>query len=179
MARDILGSHNVDFETKAEGESGRKANAVSVRATKQAEPNEPPSEAGTLRTVYEITVPKQFNLMLESSDGDILIDGVTGDSGIKSSAGRRAGPEAERGVMAEARDGSIQMTRCKGTIFAVAPGGNVRLVDCDGTVTAMSAEGTVVLKDCDGALVAMAKEGRVTADNWSGSLVVRSVDNEK
>jgi len=120
----------------------------------------------------ELTVPREANLDLHTSDGHVRANGVSGDIHI------------------ETADGSIDAAELKGSIRLHTSDGHIEGSGLDGSLDASSNDGhlrvrgrfdTLRLETHDGSVTADVLPGSKLSDNWSihtgdGSVTVRLAD---
>ncbi len=104
---------------------------------------------------FEITVPSEFNLNLNTSGGDVKVsNNITGDVKIKTSGGE------------------IELEDVKGELVAATAGGNIQCGNITGDTKLSSSGGDVIIGSVQGECVISTGGGNVEVKNVSKSLSV-------
>jgi hypothetical protein len=128
---------------------------------------------------YEIQVPAQTRLSIDTSGGGITISGIRGDSKLDTSGGGISVRDHVGDVDADTSGGGIRLRDVHGQVRANTSGGGVEAVVIDGSIHAQSSGGSIELErvtgDIDaetsgGGIRIQEAGGRVRADTSGGGI---------
>lgn len=122
----------------------------------------------SLEVRYEIHVPKNFNLHIETSGGNIAVQGVEGMLEGETSGGDVDLVDLDGTIRMRTSGGNVSLRNTKGDIIAETSGGNIHGDHVSGTTHVETSGGNITFRDADGKLYASTSGGdiRVTlADN--------------
>ncbi|MBN1895963.1 DUF4097 family beta strand repeat protein [bacterium] len=126
---------------------------------------------------FEIAVPKQFNVEVKTSGGDISVEGaggsvvlaasggdievsrVTGSVEISTSGGDLELKEITGNLQAETSGGDIALHNIRGDAEVATSGGDLSLNQIRGKIEAATSGGDIEINDCEGASVEIATSG--------------------
>ncbi len=116
---------------------------------------------------YELVVPAETELRVESGSGDQSVDGIRGPAELNAgSGGLRVSAIGDR-VRAETGSGDIEMERIKGNVHAKTGSGSIRATDIAGGFEADTGSGHIRLEQ--------SAPGSVRVDTGSGGMELRGV----
>jgi DUF4097 and DUF4098 domain-containing protein YvlB len=128
---------------------------------------------------YEIRVPAQTRVSIETSGGGINISGIQGEVRANTSGGGVGITDVVGDVLAETSGGGISLKNIKGRVTANTSGGGVDAVAIDGPILAESSGGSIELErvtgdiDADtsgGGIRIIEAGGHVKADTSGGGI---------
>lgn len=119
-----------------------------------------------LQVEFRITVPKQYNLDLNTAGGSISVDDLTGEARVKTSGGSLSLGRIEGPVNANTSGGSIELREAKGNIVAHTSGGSINVGQVSGDVDVETSGGSI---DVDGA------SGNLRAHTSGGGVSLRGL----
>ena len=137
---------------------------------------------------YLVTVPRRFNLELETGGGSIEVESLDGviaaeTSGGNLKFGRITGPiqaetsggnitliETEGNVNVETSGGEIRIGRVKGTVHAETSGGSISVEDSGGDINVATSGGNIRLGRIGGTISAETSGGNIEVEEVSGSI---------
>ncbi len=101
---------------------------------------------------FDITVPEQFNVDLDTGGGHIIV------------------PDLQGFVRADTSGGAIQIGRIVGHVDVDTSGGRIEIDDVDGNVTANTSGGRISIADVTGDVSADTSGGSITIGNVGGDI---------
>ena len=128
---------------------------------------------------YEIRVPAQTRVSVDTSGGGINISGIRGEVRANTSGGGVGITDVVGDVLAETSGGGISLKNIKGRVTANTSGGGVDAVAIDGPILAESSGGSIELErvtgdiDADtsgGGIRIIEAGGHVKADTSGGGI---------
>lgn len=131
------------------------------------------------RVQYEVRVPADTRVSVDTSGGGIQISGLRGHAKLETSGGGIRVEDLSGDLDANTSGGSIQLAGVKGAIRVETSGGGIDGRNLDGTVHAESSGGSIELEKVTGDLDAQTSGGgirivdaggRVHADTSGGSI---------
>jgi len=123
-----------------------------------------------LQVEFHITVPKQYNLNLNTAGGSISVDDLTGEARVKTSGGSLSLGRIEGPVNANTSGGSIELRQAKGNIVAHTSGGSVSVGEVSGDVDVETSGGSIEVDGASGNLRARTSGGGVSLRGLHGSV---------
>lgn len=110
---------------------------------------------------YEIHVPKNFNLHLETSGGNIVLRGVEGMLEGETSGGDVDLADLDGTIKMRTSGGNIMLRNTKGDLTAETSGGNIHGEQVSGSTHVETSGGNITFRDSDGKLYASTSGGDV------------------
>lgn len=123
-----------------------------------------------LQVEFHITVPKQYNLDLNTAGGSISVDDLTGEAHVKTSGGSLLLGRIEGPVKASTSGGSIDLREAKGNIVAHTSGGSISVGQVSGEVDVETSGGSIDVDGASGNLRAHTSGGGVSLRGLHGSV---------
>ncbi len=99
---------------------------------------------------FTVTVPKNYNVRLSTSGGDVSIAGITGTVNGETSGGNVSISQIEGTAKLETSGGDIHVDGVKGDIKAETSGGDVKVRNVVGNVEGETSGGNIAAEDVDG-----------------------------
>ncbi len=100
-------------------------------------------ELNRLKILFQLTVPRQYNLDLVTSSGGILVTDLAGY------------------IRAETSAGSLRFGKIKGTVWGRTSAGSIKLTSCDSTVDVKTSAGSIKIGDVAGNVQAQTSSGSI------------------
>lgn len=113
---------------------------------------------------FTVSVPKDYNVHLHTSGGDVKVSQLKGKVDGGTSGGDVILKQIEGPTKVETSGGNIEVEGVKGTIHAETSGGDVRLKTVTGDVHAETSGGNIGVEDV---------EGKVQVETSGGNVVVK------
>jgi hypothetical protein len=125
------------------------------------------------RVRFVASVPKNTNLVIESSDGALSVERVSGQIQLRSGDGNVRVVETAGKLSANTTDGTIELENVSGQIDVQTSDGSMRISGTPTSLRARTDDGAVVLRVRDGAKVTedwevSTEDGSVSVDLPSG-----------
>ncbi len=128
---------------------------------------------------YEIRVPAETRVSIDTSGGGINISGLKGDAKLDTSGGGIGVKDHVGNVECDTSGGGIDLSNIRGNVRAETSGGGVTAVGVEGSVSAESSGGSIELERVTGDIKAdtsgggiriVGAGGRVNADTSGGGI---------
>ena len=119
---------------------------------------------------FEVSVPRQYNVDLNTSSGSISVSDLVGEVRAQTYSGDIQLGSIARAVEAETTSGSITLEGCKDKVAVQSYSGDVQLGNVAGTLKAETTSGDVRVGDVNGAVALQSYSGDVRLDNVAGTL---------
>lgn len=100
---------------------------------------------GGIRVKYEIDVPKNFNLDMKTSGGDLFVVDLNGTVKLKTSGGDIVCDNVTGDFSASTSGGDVELTKVDGNISVSTSGGDVEIRSANGKVNASTSGGDITL----------------------------------
>ena len=113
-------------------------------------------ELRQLTILFQVTVPQQYNIDLDTSNGSISVANLGGDVRAKTSAG------------------SLRLGRIKGPVWGRTSAGSVKLTSCDSAVDVKTSSGSIELGDVAGDVQAQTSSGSIKLESLAGTVNART-----
>ncbi len=123
-----------------------------------------------LQVEFRLTVPKQYNLDLNTSGGSIDVDDLVGEARVKTSGGSLSLGRIEGPVDANTSGGSIELRQAKGKVLARTSGGGITLGEVSGDVDVETSGGSIEVDGAAGNLRAHTSGGGVSLRGLQGNV---------
>jgi DUF4097 and DUF4098 domain-containing protein YvlB len=116
---------------------------------------------------YEVTVPGETELRVETGSGSQTVEGIRGPLEVSAGSGELKVSEISDRVHAETGSGDIEIDRVKGNVHAKTGSGSIRAEEIAGGFEADSGSGHITLRQT--------APGSVRVDTGSGGMDLRGV----
>lgn len=123
-----------------------------------------------LQVEFRISVPRQYNLDLNTSGGSIDVDDLVGEARVKTSGGSLTLGRIEGPVDANTSGGSIDLRQAKGKVVARTSGGGITLGEVSGDVDVETSGGSIEVDGAAGNLRAHTSGGGVSLRGLQGNV---------
>jgi len=121
-----------------------------------------------------VTVPKNYNVDLKTSGGNLAVSQLQGDSVGTTSGGDVRVADVRGAVKMRTSGGSVHVERVGGETWLRTSGGNVVVQTADGSVDAETSGGGIRVEQIKGATIAHTSSGDVVARNITGDVDLQS-----
>jgi hypothetical protein len=132
---------------------------------------------------YDITVPNEYNLRVETSGGDFVASGVKGTVKGTTSGGDIDVSMVNGDVNAETSGGNVRLKDVTGVVVTETSGGDIEGAGLNGDVNVQTSGGNIELREVSGKMVASTSGGDVRlelkenkgveASTSGGNIVIR------
>ncbi len=127
-----------------------------------------------LKIHFDILVPDQYNLDVETSGGSIWVSDLKGKVKLSTSGGSITSGSIDGSVAARTSGGSISIDGAKGETVAHTSGGGITLGEIDGSADAKTSGGSISVEGVNGDLQARTSGGSLRLQNVSGNLLAKT-----
>lgn len=110
---------------------------------------------------YDIVVPAEYNVRVETSGGDIVVTSLTGTVKGNTSGGDLEISAITGDVNVETSGGDIRLKGITGTVVTETSGGDIEGTTLRGDVSVETSGGDIDLRDVDGKMIASTSGGDV------------------
>lgn len=111
---------------------------------------------------FTVTVPRAYNVRLETAGGDITVSGIAGRVEGETSGGNVSIDHVEGVAKLGTSGGDIRVDAVKGDVKAETSGGNVKVKNVVGNVDGETSGGNCIAEDVDGKVRLETSGGNVT-----------------
>lgn len=160
-AEEIFEDLDLSFDQDSEG--------VKVRAEYQGAKGWL-GERRRLKLHFVITVPKEFNLDINTAGGSIQVTDLIGRSDLNTSGGSITVGRVDGPVNAKTSGGSIKVQEARGHVYAHTSGGSITIGETAGSVDAKTSGGGITLDGVTGDTDAYTSGGGLNLKNLSGNV---------
>lgn len=123
-----------------------------------------------LRVVFTITVPRVYNLDLQTSGGGVDVEDIEGRVETRTSGGSLSFDRIKGNVLGKTSGGSIRIGAVEGESEVRTSGGDIRINETKGNVLARTSGGSIRIVKAGGEVDAHTSGGSVTAEDVMGAL---------
>ncbi|MFQ5824275.1 MAG: DUF4097 domain-containing protein [bacterium] len=123
-----------------------------------------------LKVKFEIRVPKNYNLDIDTAGGSIWVDDLIGDVKLNTSGGSINLGQIEGPVKAETSGGNISLERATGQAYLHTSGGSISVGEVDGELDAKTSGGSISVDGVNGDLRARTSGGGLLLQGINGNL---------
>ena len=120
-------------------------------------------ELNRLKILFQLTVPQQYNLDLDTSSGGVSVADLDGDVRAKNSAGSLRFGKIKGTVWGRTSAGSINLTSSDSTVDVKTSAGSIKIGDVAGNVQAQTSSGSIRLGSVGGTVNARTSSGSIRA----------------
>jgi len=116
-----------------------------------------------LKVTFMITVPREYNVDLQTSGGSISVDDLNGQVKSRTSGGSLYFGEIDGPVYGKTSGGSVTLHGCTKEVRVETSGGSIDIGEVSGDVTAHTSGGSITVEEVMGTINARTSGGSVTA----------------
>lgn len=161
----ILGEHRVDIRQEGNGVT------VDVEVPEEARDRWRDDYRGTpLQVEIAVSVPRRFDLALETAGGHIDVADIEGDIRVHTSGGHLDLGNIAGAVRGETSGGHITLLGSTATADLHTSGGHIEIGEVDGDVTAETSGGHVTVRRSGGNVRVRSSGGRIEVEEVHGSI---------
>ncbi len=124
-----------------------------------------------VHTEFELKLPMNINLNLETAGGDIDVTDIRGESVLRTSGGDMDLENMMGRIEARTSGGDIDVSRVEGLIRVHTSGGDIEIVNSDGQFNASTSGGDLEFLHLTGNIDAQTSGGSITLENIEGESV--------
>ncbi len=167
-SKDILEKHTVTFS--------QEGNAVLVKAEMPRELRNQGwfSGGNNMKVHYAVTVPRKFNVALNSAGGSISVQDLEGEARAATSGGALKFGKINGLVNGRSSGGSITVSGATQDVDIHTSGGGIRVGDVGGKVVARTSGGSIRIGKVLGSVVAETSGGSIEVDGAAGQVTAQS-----
>lgn len=110
-----------------------------------------------------VTVPRQYNIDLQTSGGSIEVDDLEGRVQVRTSGGSLRFGQIIGPVKGKTSGGSVTLEGCKGDADVATSGGSIRIGKVEGDVRAHTSGGSITVDDVMGVIEGKTSGGSIRA----------------
>ncbi len=129
-----------------------------------------------MRVDFVISVPKETSCDLHTSDGNIVLAGLTSNQQCKTSDGNLNITAVMGNVIGKTSDGNIEAREITGTVDVRTSDGNIVLENIQGDAQSVTSDGNIALTKVNGDISVSTSDGDISFRELSGSLKASSSD---
>ncbi|MBT7514269.1 MAG: DUF4097 family beta strand repeat protein [Candidatus Marinimicrobia bacterium] len=122
-------------------------------------------------TQFELKLPTNINLNLETSGGDIDVKDIRGESILKTSGGDIDLSNVMGRMEAQTSGGDIEVTGSEGLLRVHSSGGDINIVNSDGQFNASTSGGDLAFRHLTGNIDAHTSGGSISLKNIEGETI--------
>jgi len=119
---------------------------------------------------FKVYVPVRTSCELNTSDGNVVLSGVSGRQQIRTSDGNISVSEISGDVTGHTSDGNIHTKRIKGSVEVKTSDGDVVLDNIAGTVRSSTSDGNIRITKVEGDITARTSDGDISFEGVSGAM---------
>ena len=123
---------------------------------------------------FKIYVPQKVSTQLQTSGGNIDLNGLSGDQDFKTSGGNLSLNSLSGNIKGKTSGGNISLKNCKDELELSTSGGNIHAENSTGKIHLSTSGGSVELNDLKGNIDASTSGGNVEGETISGTLSART-----
>lgn len=123
-----------------------------------------------LRVRFEISVPRAYNVDLETRGGNISVEDLDGAVRTETAGGNLVFGNINGTVWGHTSGGNIELDGSSGTAEVHTSGGNIMIGDVDADVDAETSGGSISIERAGGNVRADTSGGNITVGEVSGSI---------
>lgn len=123
---------------------------------------------------FLVSIPRQFNVDLQTSKGGITVQPLEGDARVVAAGGNVHVASVTGRLHVEVSDGSIRIGSCGGALSATASAGNIKVGECAGDATVESGGGNIDLTTTRGTVKATTSGGSIRVRESIRDLLLRA-----
>jgi hypothetical protein len=126
----------------------------------------------------DVTVPADTELVVRTSNGDVLASGLAGDVELGSTNGRIEATAIDGRLEAGTSNGDVTVGRATGDVELRSSNGSIEVSDVGGELVADTSNGRIEVEDVAGAARATTSNGRVEVAGVGGDVHAESSNGD-
>jgi DUF4097 and DUF4098 domain-containing protein YvlB len=147
-------------------------NKISVESKSEKKSHIFFSHEPNLESHFRITVPKRFDVTLETAGGNIKVIDIKGAVDARTSGGNEDFAKIDGRVEAHTSGGNLRASDCADALNLVTSGGNIVIKNYTGpSAQADTSGGNIDVNACSGKLAVKTSGGNIGIDGFSGPSV--------
>lgn len=120
---------------------------------------------------YDVVVPKNYNLSMNTSGGDVEVRYITGEAFLKTSGGDVDVISLTGRLTSKTSGGDITLEKIKGVANVRTSGGDIEINDCDGKLEGTTSAGDVEVTFCQAEVDMHTSGGNIDFKDITGSRI--------
>jgi DUF4097 and DUF4098 domain-containing protein YvlB len=112
----------------------------------------------------EVVLPEESEILAKTSDGDIDLATITGNTELKTSDGDVSLVRINGSVSAKSSDGDVDVEQVTGEVHATTSDGNLTITGVIGNLDVKTSDGDITVTDLNGSLNAQTSDGNISAN---------------
>ena len=128
----------------------------------------------TLSFSFKIYVPENVSTKLETSGGNIVLTGISGDQDFTTSGGNLDLNGLSGKVKGRTSGGNISLENCKNNLDLATSGGNIDAQNSTGNITVATSGGSILLDNLSGNIKARTSGGNIDGKTIGGDLLAQT-----
>jgi hypothetical protein len=125
---------------------------------------------------FEIHTPRETVCDLNTSDGNIELDGLNGNQNVKTSDGNIRITNVKGDVLGKTSDGDIHADKVTGALRVATSDGNIVLTGIVGDIESSTSDGNISLADVQGSASSKTSDGHIDFKDLNGSFTGSTSD---
>jgi hypothetical protein len=117
--------------------------------------------SNALQLEYELRVPRDTELRIDSGNGSVAIMALTGPVRVNAGNGHVSIDDVERDVQVESQNGKVTVNRGGGALMVSSENGDIRVEQVRGPTEARTENGRITLRELAAGLRAESENGRI------------------
>ena len=118
---------------------------------------------------FRINTPRETVTNLNTSDGNVSLDGLDGEQQCRTSDGNIRIDNVSGSVVGKTSDGDVSVRQVKGPVEIATSDGNINLSYITGDIESSTSDGNIVLANINGNTSAKTSDGNINFSELSGS----------
>jgi len=162
---------NDELKTKIANDYDLDISVSNTKLTATATPkNKMNNWKKTLSFSFKIYAPGNVSTKLETSGGNIVLTGLSGDQDFKTSGGNLDLNGLSGKVNGRTSGGNISLKNCKNNLDLTTSGGNINAQNSTGNITVSTSGGSLKLDNLSGNIKAQTSGGNIDGKTIAGTL---------
>ncbi len=125
---------------------------------------------------FRIFVPEQTATILHTADGNISLEGLTGNQECKTSDGNISISKIKGQTTGTSSDGNVNLNGINGSVYVRTSDGNISLEDISGNVQSTTSDGNIHLNTINGDIESVTSDGDIKISRSNGNISARTSD---
>tara|TARA_R110000868_G_scaffold369918_1_gene633399 strand:+ start:526 stop:1599 length:1074 start_codon:yes stop_codon:yes gene_type:complete len=171
----IIDINRAELEEKLILEVEKNQNSLEIKVTQK---NGFSNWRNRMYVSFKVLVPKQTSCELQSSDGNIHIEGLIGNQDLKTSDGNIHIRNIVGNVDGRTSDGNIDIEQVQGSNSLVTSDGNIQIRKITGQITGRTSDGNIDISTVNGNVRMVTSDGNIVGANIQGDLELTTSDGD-
>ena len=123
---------------------------------------------------YEVAVPREYDVILQTAGGKVSVSGVSGDIRAKTAGGGMDFAEIQGPINGQTSGGGISVASCEGRVEIRTAGGGIRVREVSGDVQARTSGGSIHVEGIRGDALVETSGGGIEVKKVRGQLTAKT-----